>query len=126
GVRRLAADSDSATYEVTVAWRNTGRLPTALKQAQLVKIVQEDRVRLEFDPALTTLESPKLRIVSPGRRDKTIYAGWTEPGETKRVTFQVRTYGVPGARGKVAVLSTRGGRLEKEIVLGAPPPTAAR
>jgi hypothetical protein len=39
--RRVARDGDSTTYEVEVQWTNTGRLPTALLQAQLVKIVQE-------------------------------------------------------------------------------------
>jgi murein tripeptide amidase MpaA len=52
-VRELAATPDSATYAVTVRWSNTGRLPTALRQAQLVKIVEEDRARLEFADTLT-------------------------------------------------------------------------
>src|SRR5690606_41669741 len=41
-VRRVAAQGDSTDYEVRVRWRNAGRLPTAPKQAQLGKTVQED------------------------------------------------------------------------------------
>jgi len=119
-VRRLRGSADSTTYRVTVSWRNTGRLPTALRQAQLVKIVQEDQVRLQFDRTLTDRTSPKVRIITPARQDKTAYAGWTEPGERKTVTFELRTYGVPGVEGKVRVLSTRGGQVEIPLRIGAP------
>lgn len=108
-VRPTQRTADSTTYRVTVRWTNSGRLPTALRQAQLVKIVQQDRVRLEFDSTLTRRRSPTVRIVTPATREKTISAGWTEPGERKSVTFEVRTYGVPGVRGTVHVMSTRGG-----------------
>ena len=35
-------------YEIFLTWENVGGLPVALEQAKLVKIVQEDRVSLEF------------------------------------------------------------------------------
>jgi hypothetical protein len=119
-VRRLGATADSATYQVTVRWSNTGRLPTALKQAQLVKIVEEDRARLEFAPELTRGAAPRVRIVDPAVRDRTVRAGWTEPGETKEVTFTVRTYGAGPVEGTVNVLSTRGGHLRAPLRLGGP------
>ncbi|MGD2152359.1 MAG: M14 family metallopeptidase [Gemmatimonadales bacterium] len=119
-VRRLASWDDSTAYRVTVSWTNSGRLPTALSQARLVKIVQEDRVRLDFDSTLVRREAPAVRIVDPSRRNKVIAAGWTEPGERKSVSFVLRTYGVPGVRGAVAVLSTRGGEVEIPLVLGRP------
>ncbi|MEX0909573.1 MAG: M14 family metallopeptidase, partial [Gemmatimonadaceae bacterium] len=119
-VTRAGTTGDTTSYDVTVAFRNTGRLPTALKQAQLVKIVQKDRVVLDFDSTLTKRPNPKVTIVNPARRDKTIRAGWTEPGETKTVTFRVNTVGIRGAKGTVRVLSTRGGLLKSEFVLGAP------
>src|SRR5690606_34215425 len=75
-VRRVAAAGDSATYEVAVSWQNTGELPTALKQAQLVKIVQEDRARLQFADSLTSGADARVEIVEPSTRDKTQYAGW--------------------------------------------------
>jgi Zinc carboxypeptidase len=119
--RRITSSGDSTDYEVTVSWTNAGRLPTALRQAQLVKIVQEDRVRLQFDSTLTRPFEPVVRIVEPARQDKEIGAGWTQPGERKTVSFVVRTYGVPGVRGKVRVLSTRGGMVELPLTLGNPP-----
>ncbi len=117
-VRQIATSGDSATYEVSVSWRNTGALPTALRQAQLVKIVQEDRAQLRFDEELTEGTSPRVRIIDPGTRDKARYEGWTQPGETKRTTFRVRTYGNEPVTADVRVLSTRGGVLEREITLG--------
>ena len=119
-VARAGSAGDTATYDVTVTFRNTGRLPTALQQAQLVKIVQEDRVALEFDSTLTKRPNAKVTIVNPTTRDKTIRTGWTEPGETKTATFRVRTVGLRGAKGTVRVLSTRGGLLKSEFVLGTP------
>jgi hypothetical protein len=117
-VQRRSGDADSTTYAVTVRWKNTGRLPTALKQAQLVKIVQEDQATLEFDKELTRGTSPRVRIVDPATRDKAVRAGWTEPGESKEVTFEVRTYGAGRVDGTVNVLSTRGGKVTAPIKLG--------
>ena len=119
-VERIDSSADSTTYRVSVSWTNTGVLPTALRQAQLVKIVREDRVRLQFDSTLTQREAPIVRIVDPATRDKTIRAGWTQPGESKSVSFVVVTYGVPGVEGEVQVLSTRGGRVQVPLVLGRP------
>lgn len=110
------------TWEVTVRWTNTGELPVALKQAQLVKIVRQDRVELEFDEELTKgYEDAKVRIVTPSLYDKTIYAGYTKAGESKKATFEIELNGIEGAKGKVKILSTRGGYVEREIVLGEVP-----
>lgn len=117
---RVHRGDDSTTYEITVSWTNSGRLPTALRQAQLVKIVQEDRVKLEFADSLTEGDSPQLRIVTPSRRNKVVSAGWTEPGEEKSVVFRVATFGVTGVEGTVHVMSTRGGLVKVPIRLGEP------
>jgi hypothetical protein len=119
-VRVHRGSGDSTTYEVTVSWINSGKLPTALKQAQLVKIVREDRVRLEFASDLMREGEEQVRIVTPSGRNKIISAGWTEPGETKSVTFEVHTYGLPGVAGTVHVISTRGGLVKLPLVLGEP------
>jgi hypothetical protein len=119
-VQQIDRSADSTTYRITVRWTNTGRLPTALRQAQLVKIVQEDRVQLEFDSTLTNPTDPTVRIVSPARSDKAIYVGWTGPGERKEVAFEIRTYGVRGVTGTVRVRSTRGGVIEMPLTLGEP------
>lgn len=109
---------DSTTYRVTVSWTNEGKLPTALAQAQLVKIVQEDRAQLQFDSTLTRREDPVVRILEPETRDKDVSVGWTEPGERKSASFTIRTYGVPAVEGEARVLSTRGGLVKVPVALG--------
>lgn len=107
------------TYEVKVTFTNNGKLPTALKQAQLVKIVREDRVQLEFDGELLKGgKEAQVQILTPTLFDKTQYMDRTMPGETKEVTFEVKLNKIAGAKAKVKILSTRGGYIEKEIVLG--------
>jgi len=119
-VRRIESWGDSTAYRVAVSWTNSGVLPTALRQAQLVKIVQEDRAELVFDSTLTRRDAPVVRIVDPSTHDKVIRAGWTQPGEETSVDFLVHTYGVPGLEGEVRVMSTRGGLVELPLVLGRP------
>jgi len=132
--RRVAAAGDSVTWEVTVTWKNAGRLPTALRQAQLVKIVQEDAVTLTLPRELTSGERPRARIIDDARPragtrrsedgggargSSTVRAGWTEPGETRSVRFRVRTYGVSEpVEAELQLESTRGGVLRGEVVIG--------
>jgi hypothetical protein len=107
------------TYTVEVSFKNTGLLPTALLQAQLVKIVREDRVQLQFKSDLTKGgDDAKVTVTSPTLADKTIYLDRTLPGETKTATFEVKFNDVKGAKGTVKILSTRGGYIEKEIMIG--------
>lgn len=108
-------------YTISVTFSNTGNLPVALRQAQLVKIVQEDRLQLSFDKVLTKGDDKaQVQIVNPATFDKTIYLGYTQPGEQKTASFTVKLNGIKGAKGKLKVLSTRGGYIEKEITLGKP------
>lgn len=105
-------------FEITMKWTNTGGLPVALEQAKLVKIVQEDRVSLSFDKELTSgYENAKVKIISPELYDKTIYAGYTEVGEEKSVTFKVSVNSDSEVKGKIRLSSTRGGFFEKEFLL---------
>lgn len=105
-------------YEVTLTWTNTGKLPVALEQAKLVKIVQEDRVSLEFDKELLKGdEAATVRIITPTLYDKTIYAGYTGVGEKKTATFLVKVKGTAAIKGKIKLSSTRGGAIEKEFTL---------
>jgi hypothetical protein len=115
-VRRVAAEGDSVTYEVQVRWRNTGMLPTALRQAQLVKIVREDEIRLQFDGELTRGDAPRVRLTEPG--NPAIRSGWTEPGETKSVTYRITVRGSTPVSGTIRLLSTRGGIAEREVRVG--------
>jgi hypothetical protein len=120
-VRRLDQDGDSTTWEVTVTARNDGRLPTALRQAHLVKAVRPDRVEL----ALGDLEV--LDRDDPEPEEDEAYARWIDPaegeveldylqpGETRQARFTLRTYGVQELTGSFEVLSTRGGVVRGEL-----------
>lgn len=105
-------------FEITLEWTNSGKLPVALEQAKLVKIVQEDRVSLDFDKELTKgYENAKLKITTPSLSDKTIYAGYTGVGEKKTATFKVKIEGSEAVKGKIRLSSTRGGYFEREFTL---------
>jgi len=106
-------------YEIKVRWTNSGKLPVALEQAKLVKIVQEDRVTLDIDKALLKgFEEAKAVITQPTLFDKTVYAGYTKIGEQKEATFKVKLNQTGSIKAKVKLLSTRGGYKEKEITIG--------
>lgn len=106
-------------YEIKVKWLNSGKLPVALEQAKLVKIVQEDRVMLDIDKALLKgFEEAKAVITQPTLFDKTVYAGYTKIGEQKEATFRIKLNQSGFIKAKVKLLSTRGGYKEKEIVIG--------
>jgi len=105
-------------YQVTLTWVNSGKLPVALEQAKLVKIVQEDRVSLDFDKDLLKGDqNATVRIVTPSLYDKTIYAGYTGAGEKKTATFTLQVKGDAPVKGKIKLSSTRGGFIEKEFTL---------
>jgi len=123
-------NKDSADYEIKVIFENTGKLPTALEQAHLVKIVREDQVQIEFDEALVNGEEPALKILvekkpqterrySRGNEEKALKTetrkvGFTSGGESNSATFKVRVYHNVKIDGTVMVLSTRGGVLENK------------
>jgi len=84
----------------------------------LVKIVQEDRVSLDFNKDLTKgYENAKVKITSPTLYDKTIYSGYTDVGEKKAATFRVKVEGTEAVKGKIKLSSTRGGYFEREFIL---------
>ncbi|MFO7892310.1 MAG: M14 family metallopeptidase [Longimicrobiales bacterium] len=120
---------DSVTYNVDVTFRNVGELPTALRQAQLIKIVRPDRVRLLIPDSLTAEPTAEdgtpigapapVEIVLPEVRDKTREAGYTGPGETRTVRLKVRVRGdVEPFEITAELLSTRGGRSTRTVELG--------
>ncbi len=111
------SDQDSVDYLISVSWTNTGRIPTALKMADRVKIVQKDRVMLDFDKKLTEGDSPKVKIIDPSTRDKVRYSDHLWQNETASATFTIRAYTTDPVKATVKVLSTRGGVLEKELTL---------
>jgi hypothetical protein len=95
---------DSATHEVRVTVRNTGRLPTALEQAKRVKIVRPDQLGLRAARGSST------RVV--GRAPEF----WLAGGETRTVALRVRVGDKAEDRTvTVRALSTRGGVAEREV-----------
>ncbi len=126
--------NDSTDFEITIAFRNTGKLPTALKQAHLVKIVREDQVTVEFEEEMVRGKKPVLKILRddedsdedrnryygrPSRNQNRISldCGFTPGGETSQATFSVRVYQKSDVPCSIHISSTRGGILDKEMTL---------
>ncbi len=116
-LRQVGREGDLTTYDVTVTWRNAGGLPTALRQARLVKMVREDRAVLEFDRELTRGAEPRVRILEAGPQGS-VNMGWLDPGEMATTTFQVEVRGSGSVRGTARVLSTRGGVVARSFTVG--------
>jgi len=127
---------DSADYKLTIRFRNTGKLPTALSQAHLVKIVRPDEVKLKF--AADSAASPLFKVIEPatpasGRGNMmmsdersrkpeyvTTTVGYTQGGATAEANFVIRIYGGAEIKGSATVETTRAGILpEKEFILGS-------
>jgi hypothetical protein len=129
--KKKAYKNDSTDYSIKVSFKNTGKLPTALKQAHLVKIVNEDRISIRFDNKLVRGASPAIKLITGGsgggrdyygsgrpssaRSSATQNAGFTKGGETREVEFIVRVYGEEEISGKASVSSTRGGILKDKV-----------
>lgn len=97
---------DSATHEIRVSVRNSGRLPTALEQAKRVKIVRADRVVLQAQPGSAT------RTV--GRPEEF----WLAAGASRTTTLRVKAGPtLADRRVTVRALSTRGGVQERAVQL---------
>jgi len=130
--------ADSADYQLKISFRNTGKLPTALKQAHLVKIVTEDRVVLDLDTAGSASGKTGYKILEDkkpqtgrgsGRQDsfsdqsarrrpviKTV--PYTEGGSVTTALFKIRLLNRSELKGKATVSSTRGGILkDKEFII---------
>lgn len=137
-VKKLKAyKADSADYQVKVSYRNAGKLPTALSQAHLVKIVKEDRVVLDFD-TVGTGGDKYIKVVEEvkkpdqtRRRNQFMDEGpvsrvttasknmpFTQGGNVTTAVFKVRLYKRTELSVKASVFSTRGGVLkDKEFVI---------
>ncbi len=130
--------ADSTDYQLTLSFRNYGKLPTALKQAHLVKIVKEDRIVLDFDT--TGLSSGKLtyKVILDEKpvKDRETRGGYndeentvlqssfsknipyTQGGSETKTVFIIRLFNRSELPGKASVFSTRGGVLkDKEFII---------
>ena len=105
-VAAAKAGKDSATHELRITVRNSGRLPTALEQAKRVKIVRPDQFALQVPKGSTT------RIA--GRSPEFYLNG----GETRTAILRVKAGTKPEDRTfTLRALSTRGGVVEREVKL---------
>lgn len=120
--------NDSADYLIKVRFYNTGKLPTALKQAYLVKIVRQDQAKIMFDKKWFVGETPALKILSenPPRRQfsyfrgsdpsvqssETKKCGFTMGGASTTAEFKIRVYKPGSYTGKASVQTTRAGVLK--------------
>jgi len=130
--------TDSADYQLKVSFRNAGKLPTALKQAHLVKIVTDDRIVLELDTAGSAAGKPGYKVLedakpSAGRENRGGYGDIERPSQRRPVfktvpdtdggavttaVFNIRLYGRSELTGKASIISTRGGVLkDREFVI---------
>lgn len=136
--RTKAYKADSADYQLRIGVINRGKLPTALKQAHLVKIVREDRIELEFDTAGLAKDKPPFRIIEEKKNEREgpgrgMYGDqpasrvqvrtsrnipYTQGGSSTEAVFTIRLYNDSGLKGRASVISTRGGVLKgKEFVV---------
>jgi len=133
-VKKMEAyQQDSTDYQIIVTYRNVGKLPTALTQADLVKIVRPDQIRLTLSKTVVEGEKPMARILpetvgrQQGRQragsaattnETTRNAGYTQGESINSKTITVRVYGNRTIEGTVSVSTTRAGILpEKSFVI---------
>jgi hypothetical protein len=133
-----AYKADSADYQLKIGIRNTGKLPTALRQAHLVKIVKEDRIELEFDTIGSVKGKPGYKVIEdkknkPERSGRGMFNDMEEkllsPTATKNIPFTqggsvtdaiftIRLYNRQELKGKASMFSTRGGVLKgKDFII---------
>jgi hypothetical protein len=116
-VREVRTEDGYTEWALTLTVRNTGRLPTALRQADLVKIVRPDRVVLSFDDGVRVGgDEGQVRFlddegVEMERGGTSRELGYLQPGEEREVEFRFRTYEMDTVSGSWELLSTRGGVL---------------
>jgi hypothetical protein len=112
GVSVEAAGSEGSArlFDVEVTYENTGGIPTALRQARLVKMVRADELFLEF-------ETTDVQILDPTFNDKTLYFEAIPPDGPQTATFRVRVSGDEPVTGTASLVSTRGGLASAEFTL---------
>jgi len=107
-LERISSEPDSTTWELRIPVRNNGLLPTALRQADRVKIVRPDWVEVEMEGLRTGGDDPQVRFLESPQGRYT-FPEYFQPGQTQEAVLTFRTYGVEGFEGRFEVLSTRGG-----------------
>ena len=120
---------DSVDYRIKVSYKNIGKLPTALKQADLVKIVRPDQLNVTFSSGNS---SAKYRVldeslsVARRRRNDTSAGdsnnsyiksmGYANGESTNTATFTIRVYSNSPLSIDVNVQTTRAGLLPNKRI----------
>lgn len=120
-VRRVGEEDGMIEWALAVEARNDGRLPTALRQADLVKIVRPDELVLSMVDV--SGDEVEIEVVSDddgdaaGVDEARVELGYLQPGETRTVEMRVR---VPASAvgGTVELRSTRGGVVRASVSFG--------
>ena len=123
--------TDSTDYRVRLTYKNIGKLPTALKQAHLVKIVKPDRLNVTFTGKATEGERPNYRVLNESLTQPKPWRpadsqepnhkyhkelGYAQGESSNEVEFTVRIYGENPLSLKATLNTTRAGQLpEQEI-----------
>ena len=132
-VRKIKSyKGDSVDYRVKISYKNIGKLPTALRQAHLVKIVKPDQLNVTFVADTTStaykvidesLKQPRRRrdeIPSASDRSHKYFKemGFADGGTTNTATFTIRVYNDAPLSINVDIQTTRAGILpERNIVI---------
>lgn len=106
-VSATTASSAAGVSEVTLAVTNEGKMPTALEIAQRVKMVRPDTCTIALAKGQELVQPAEGQPLQRAA----IEIGWLKPGETRRVTWQVKGTG----QVKVAIGSTRGGTDSRQL-----------
>jgi hypothetical protein len=104
--KKLAGDD---LYEVELSVTNEGLMPTSLEIARRVKMVRPDTCTITLAKGQTL--APRSEGEQPQRAS--IEIDVLNPGETKRVSWQVKGAGTA----TVAISSTRGGVDRRDVIL---------
>jgi len=119
---------DSTDFQIKVSYRNAGKLPTALRQADLVKIVRQDQVKISLPKSAVEGEKPMARILpEPGVRpqqggqrggaaggvtnETSRNAGYAQGESVNSQTITIRVYGNHEIEGTAVISTTRAGIL---------------
>jgi len=133
---KIKGKKNEYTIEVEVV--NEGFLPTALKQALLVKMVRADRISLEFPKGMLPerrgrrgrgmgssseqeqepKEKSKVEILEPEEKQPYIDIGRIEGNKKEKVKFKIQLNGIEQVECTIKYLSTRAGEISKKIVIG--------
>jgi Zinc carboxypeptidase len=99
----------AGVHDIEMTVTNEGKMPTALEVAKRVKMVRADTC------VLTLAKGQELVQPRPGqpRQRASIEIDWLKPGETTRVSWQVKGAGAV----TVAIESTRGGVDSRQLEL---------